>query len=246
MKNHRPTPGRLAWPLHLLVFILLGVAPARAQEVVQSKPALTPDLQAKAEAHVLTLRKANLLLDQGDMSGALAAVNSVLQEDSHNLAAYVLRGAIDSKQKQWAQAQADYEAAHLISPHNQVVLFNLAELQFVQKNYDLARADFSALAADHNSDIADLTAYKIFLCDLFGNHDDQAAKELAAFNNVGGNPSYYFANAAWDLVHHKSDEARSWLGSASDIYTPAKNGFYAASLFDTGYLPLKAPAPDGR
>jgi hypothetical protein len=62
---------------------------------------------------------------------------------------------------------------------------------------------------------------------------------------VGGNPSYYFANAAWDLVHHKPDEARSWLGSASDIYTPAKNGFYAASLFDTGYLPLKPPAPDG-
>jgi hypothetical protein len=56
-----------------------------------------------------------------------------------------------------------------------------------------------------------------------------------------GNPSYYFSNAAWDLVHKNLDDARGWLLSASRIYPPEKNQYYAQSLRDLGYLPIPAP-----
>jgi hypothetical protein len=212
-----------------------------AQEMTQTKTApLTPEQQAKADANVQMLRDANDLLGKGDYDGALAKVTTELQADPHSLPGYVLRGAIYTQKRMWDKAQSDYETAHLINPHSNIVQFNLAEIDFTRKLYDAARPGFVALESDP-SDIGDLAIYKVFLCDLFAGHEDVAAKELAAFNAVGSHASYYFANAAWDLFHHNVDDARGWLVSASDIYTPQKNGFYAASLRETGYLPLPPP-----
>ena len=56
------------------------------------------------------------------------------------------------------------------------------------------------------------------------------------------NPSYYFSNAAWDLVVKKDiNGARDWLLSASRIYRLEKNDFYAQSLRALGYLPIPGP-----
>ena len=70
-----------------------------------------------------------------------------------------------------------------------------------------------------------------------------AARDLEALDDVGENPSYYFGHAAWSLYHHKPEEARNWLRSANTIYSVQKTVFYAASLFDMGYLPLPPPPP---
>jgi hypothetical protein len=37
------------------------------------------------------------------------------------------------------------------------------------------------------------------------------------------------------------EDARSWLISASQIYPPRKNAYYAQSLRDLGYLPIPGP-----
>jgi tetratricopeptide (TPR) repeat protein len=230
--------------LRFLLLLPAIVSLAHAQQVVKSADPviMDPALKAKADAIVLTLREANQLLSVGDLDGALLKVNGAIEEDPRSIAAYVLRGAIYSKKKMYDKAQADYEAAHLISPHNLVVEFNLAELNFVQKKYDAARPGFAGLESDETTDIGDLAQYKVFLCDLFGAHEQVAAKDLDAFNEVGSRASYYYGNAAWDLYHHKTDDARSWLASAGRIYAPQKNGFYLASLFDAGYLPMPTPA----
>jgi Tfp pilus assembly protein PilF len=230
--------------------LLLAPLWSDAQEVVKSPPPISPALQAKVDQLVQMLRDANDLLGRGDSDGALAKINDVLQQDPRSVAAYVLRGAIYSQRKMWDKAQADYEAAHLIDPHSSVVQFNLAEVWFAQNQFDAARPGFLALESDKLTDMGDLAAYKVFLCDLLGGHEDVARKELDAFDNVGANASYYFANAAWDLVHHDPDHARGWLDSANQIFTPQKNGFYASSLLTRGYLnppppPAAPPAPSG-
>jgi hypothetical protein len=93
----------------------------------------------------------------------------------------------------------------------------------------------------NDPDMGDFAQYKVFLCDLFGGHEEQAKKELDVFDAAMGNPSYYFANAAWSLVHKNIEDARGWLVSASRIYPPQKNAYYAQSLRDLGYLPIPAP-----
>jgi len=234
----------LAMRLWILTPLLALFSLAQAQEAAKSAPPVDPAIRAKALEIVQTLQQANEMLGNGQSDAALAKVNAALQADPRSVAGYLLRAAIYVQKKMWTEAQNDYETAHMISPHMRSIGFDLAEIQFAQKHYALARPGFVGLempagtSIEKLDDLADLAAYKVFLCDLFGGNDALAAKELDAFNQVGANASYYFSNAAWDLVHHKNSEATGWLLSASNIYPPQKNGFYTASLIETGYLPL--------
>jgi tetratricopeptide (TPR) repeat protein len=211
-----------------------------AAELAAQKAAL----QAKAQAIVDMLHDAGKMFNAGDIDGSLAKVNQAIQADPKSVAGYLLRGAIYTKKNMYPQAQNDFQTAYLLAPNSNVVQFNLSEIKFIQKQYDAARPGFVQLvSADKDSDIGDLANYKVFLCDLFGSHEDLAAKELDAFNQVGSNASYYYANAAWDLFHHQTEDARGWLQSATNIYAPQKNGFYMTSLTQLGYLPLPPPGP---
>jgi Tfp pilus assembly protein PilF len=178
-------------------------------------------------------------VNANDTDGALNDLSQAIKLNPNSTGAYVLRASIYSQKKQWTQAEDDFKAAARIAPTNAVLKFNLVEVKFMQKQYDAARPGFVALEKD--PDMGDFAAYKVFLCDLFGGHEAVAKKELDVFNDAGGNPSYYFSNAAWSLFHRNLDDARSWLHSASDIYPLRKNAYYAQSLRDLGYLPIPQP-----
>ncbi len=187
------------------------------------------------------LQQAFFLLRQGKLDEALAAVNLSLQTDPRNRDAYLIRGNVYAHKKLWPEAEKDYATALQIDPASSPARFNLAEAQFAEKRYDDARANYLLLERD--PDHGDLSAYRVFICDLFGNHEDAAQKELNAFDQVGANASYYFANAAWSLFHQKPDDAKSWLASAVHIYTRQKTAEYISSLSNLGYPP-KPPEPD--
>ena len=186
-------------------------------------------------------------MNANDPDGALNDLSQAIKTNPNSTGAYVLRASLYCQKKQWQQAEDDFKAAAKIAPGNTVLKFNLIEVKFMQKQYDLARTGFLTLVND--PDMGDFAQYKVFLCDLFGGHDDQAKKELDVFNAAMGNPSYYFSNAAWCLVHKDPDGARDWLMSASRIYPPRKNAYYAQTLRDLGYLPIPSPgdtvAPSG-
>jgi Tfp pilus assembly protein PilF len=180
-------------------------------------------------------------INADDVDGALNCLSQALQLSPSATGAYVLRASLYCQKKQWTQAEDDFKAAEKLAPKNMVLKFNLVEIKFMHGQYDAARPGF--LALENDPDMGDFASYKVFLCDLFGGHPEQAKKELGVFDDVMGNPSYYFANAAWCLVHNKDLEGgRSWLLSASRIYPLQKNEFYAQSLRDLGYLPI--PSPD--
>jgi Tfp pilus assembly protein PilF len=187
------------------------------------------------------LHEAYKLMQLKQPDAALDKVNAALQADPKNEGAFVLRGSIYAQKKLWDMANKDYQSALRIDGKNARIKFDLAEMDFVQKKYNEARASFVGLEQD--PDIGDLATYKVFLCDLFGGHEDVAAKELDAFNQVGSNASYYFANVAWSAYHHKTEDARGWLRSAASIYAPTKFRLYATSLVELGYLPLPPPPP---
>ena len=231
--------------LFLLVFALLLIGELHlvtrsAHSVVTNGPTTASPGQLRADRDLLLHQAAQLLM-QRQLNAALNKVNAVLQTAPQDPDAYGLRGDIYAEKKLWNLAEKDYLKVLEINGNNVSVKFNLAEIQFRQKKYDAARPGFIALKQD--SIMGDLATYKVFLCDLFGGHDDIAANELDALNQVGSNASYYFANAAWCLYHHKTEDARGWLMSATNIYAPNKFGIYAASLIDLGYMPLPSPRP---
>jgi len=184
-------------------------------------------------------------MNANDVDGAMNSLTQALKVNPNSTGAYVLRASIYCQKKQWAQAEDDFRAAAKIAPNNSVLKFNLVEVKFMQKQYDVARPGFAALESD--PDMGDFASYKVFLCDLFGGHEDVAKKELDGFSNSMNGPSCEFSNAAWNLYHKNlegPDGARYWLLRASRIYPPQKNTYYAQSLRDLGYLPI--PGPDDK
>jgi tetratricopeptide (TPR) repeat protein len=211
-------------------------AGASTTPTASASSAATPSIN---NAELQLIRDAYLLDTQGKLDESLAKVNQVIQMNPKNTVALILRGGIYSRKRTFDLAQKDYETVLQLDAQNATAKFNIAELKFMQKDYDGARGGFSALQPDSN--LGDLATYKVFLCDLLGGHDDAAKKEFDDFNNVGGNASFYFANVAWFVFHKDPESARSWLASASRIYPPQKFGLYASSLHDLGYLPLPPP-----
>jgi Tfp pilus assembly protein PilF len=218
------------------------------QIATTNAPSSTPTAPAKTANSALTTPKdgaqkliadAIKRVDANDTDGAMNDLSQALKLNPESTGAYVLRASIYCQKKQWPQAEEDFKAAAQIAPTNPVLRFNLVEVKFMQKQYDVARPGFVALEKD--PDMSDFAAYKVFLCDLFGGHDAAAKKELAVFNDAMGNPSYYFSNAAWCLFHKDLEGARGWLLSASRIYPLRKNAYYAQSLRDLGYLPIPQP-----
>jgi tetratricopeptide (TPR) repeat protein len=182
------------------------------------------------------LTEAEKLCDGGNLAEALDKVAEVLKADPKNVNGYLICGQIYSQMKKWPEAKEAFQAILAFNANSAPAQFNLSELQFMQKQYDAARPGFQAL--EKNSDLGDFASYKVFLCDLMGGHEDQARKDLDAFNANGSDASYYFSNAAWDLYHNEPRDALVWLREAQQIFYPIKLQRYASSLRDLGYLPL--------
>lgn len=209
-------------------------------------PPASPSADADATADLPpTVGKAIMYYTEGKPDQALATINAVLTIKPKNVDAYILRGAIFSQKEDWDKAEKDFQTALQMDPKNDGVRFDLADLKFKQKQFDAARVALVPLQDNKDFEVSDLIKYKIYLCDLLGGHDDVASKELEVFNQAGSNASYYFGNAAWNLVHKKPEEARGWLVSASHIYPDRKQAIYTSILNDMGYLPLPPP-PDAK
>ena len=220
-----------------------AAAPATAPATNAPAPApvpLTPD-QVQANAIADQMRDILKLIQDKNLDAAQDKLSASIKQYPKVASFYFVRATIYSNKSQLPEAEQDFQMAHQLEPDNVVVKFNLAEIKFMQKQYDAARTGFVLLQSD--PEMGDLANYKVFLCDLFGNHEDVAKGELDAFNKAGSKPSYYFGNAAWDLFHKNIEDARAWLVSASHIYAPQKNEFYASSLRELKYLPLPPPPP---
>jgi Tfp pilus assembly protein PilF len=216
--------------------------PATNGPVTTSAPAGATADEMRPDEITDILNDAIHFLAQGQPDAALDKVNLAIRLAPQDPDSYGLRAGIYAHKQLWPEAEKDYQKVLEIDATNSPAKFDLAEIKFKQKHYDKARSDFLALEKD--DDLGDLASYKVFLCDLAGGHIDAAGKELDAFNQVGGNASYYFANVAWSLYHHKTEEGRGWLSSAIQIYAQDKVNSYSISLEDLGYLPL--PQPPGQ
>jgi len=248
-RAQQSTPGRLSLgstsdhlspgPNDPVTNSLATTSPATPTPMVDLPPVSSSANPPSASQVPVLLSQGLQFLEQKRLDDALAKANAAIQAAPQDSDGYELRATIYLEKKLWDQASKDYQTALQFDGKNVLVRFNLADIQFMQKRYAAARPGF--VAVEQDPDMGDIASYKVFLCDLLGGQEDVAAKELDAFNQVGSNASYYFANAAWSLYHHKTEDGRGWLTSATNIYPPEKCRFYAISLVNLGYLPLPPP-----
>jgi hypothetical protein len=209
-------------------------APQPAPAIADGSPAPSPTVPAGEKppeaANAPPIDPAKLK----QLDAEEAAADAIVKKNPSNVIGYLQRGNAYGNERRWDLARSDYQKALEIDPKCTTASFNTAELDFLQGHYDAARPGFLAIV--NNTDFGDLAKYKVFLCDLFGGHEQVAARELAVFNQIGSEASYYFANVAWSLYHNKADSAQSWWQSATQIFGPDKVKLYAKPLIDLGYI----------
>lgn len=230
VKTHSYFPGVVLALCLAGAFHCLGQESSTNSAPVSSDNASGPDKDVAAGM----VRESYQDMDNGKLDEALREVDSALQLDSQSASAYELRGSIYIQKKLWDRAESDYRTASLIAPTTSVFKYKLAEIKYMQKAYDEARPRFAVLQNDEN--LGDLAAYKVFLCDLLGAHDERAFGELAVLNKADANPSCYYANAAWNLAHNKMKEANSWVNIAQQKFDSSRTAPYLASLINASDL----------
>ena len=163
----------------------------------------------------------------GKLDAALSEIAGALALDPKNTTAIELRGSIYMEQKLWNLAERDYTTLNQLSP-DAAYQFKLAQIKFLQREYDDARPLYAALKDDPR--LGDLANYKVFICDLFGAHESIAERDLATLDPTGAKPSYYYERAIWAAFHH--DQATA---NRMDAQATGKFGAEACALYRAVY-----------
>jgi tetratricopeptide (TPR) repeat protein len=153
-----------------------------------------------------------------------------------------LRGAIYTRKREWASAQASFKEALRLQPDLDMAEFNLGETYFLNREYQEARQRFRAfLKSQPNNDLAQ---YKVFLCDLFGGNPSSANTFLETLQPNSNSPIYFFCKAAQAFAAGNNHEGMEFVNSAYRIYPVEANATFADSLVEKGYLQGQSPKKD--
>jgi hypothetical protein len=224
----------VSFPALLVLSFLGSLSSASADS--ESYPSAT------AAAASDLLNQASDDLDGNKTDEALSAVDAALQLDPHNSRAYELRGSVYIQMKLWERAESDYAQALALDPSTIAYKYKLAEIRFLQRDFDVARTRFLALRNDPG--LGDLATYKVFLCDLLSLNEGRAENDLkqidsAPMNGTEPKPSSLYAKAVWDIFHHKPQEADKILASAATAFGAQTGELYLSDL--KGFNDLHAP-----
>ncbi|MEM7145166.1 MAG: tetratricopeptide repeat protein [Verrucomicrobiota bacterium] len=205
-------------------------------ELPDSTAHLTPEQQEKLRA---LLTEASQFVQGIRVQEAFERIYEIQQMAPDLAIGYNLEGAAWTKAKDFDRARAAFEKCLALEPESMEARFNLAELDFVAKEYESSLGKFSALIEDEPRFPArtrNLILYKIYLCNLMLENTEAAEEMLAEFNYMSDTPEYWYGNAAKHFKAGDEDEARSWLRSASRIYSRMMQDLFVDSLVELHWV----------
>lgn len=116
--------------------------------------------------------------------------------------------------------------------------FNLAEIPFLQGNYQAARQGwleiYNALPKDDPT--TELLAYRICLTYLLEKDMARAKEWLEKIPNPSQTPAYHYANAAWERQSGRMDKWKEWLEGAEFVWPAGKRADFVDVLIQLRWL----------
>src|SRR5437667_403295 len=146
------------------------------------------------------------------------------------------------------KAEAALLEAARIDPKFWNARFNLAEIPFLQKNWEEARNRFQKLLSSSQSDLASeatqLVQYKILLTYLLEGKENMVDSILAKLELSSDTPAVQYVKAAVALQHKNDKEAKDWMAVAEKNFSPQLNKLFVESFYEVGWL--ERPGGEGR
>jgi tetratricopeptide (TPR) repeat protein len=160
---------------------------------------------------------------------------------------YNLKGAVYTKMREFGQSRTAFQKAIELDPESFHPQFNLAELEFVEKNWVAAEKAFAKLVERYgNKPLGEdleieltterLMQFKVVICMLMQGREEDALAIVKKFGYLEDNPAYYYGNAAVEFSKEKKEEAQTWLESARRIYEPSLLEVFVDSFVEVGWV----------
>lgn len=205
-------------------FVLFAAASVAAQE--------SGDAVLAQQRLAMLLRETTKLYEAGQYQAALQRLDTVQGPSAQDLSVLNLRGAILTKVGEYNQAGELFRNILAANPDYFPAAFNLGELLFMQGQYEPALESFqSMLGRDPRNE---LLRFKIALCQLILNRDEDAKKTAAGLIPAGSTPAWYYAQAIFARKAGDEKKARKNLSAARSIYRES-----GCQLFDESIANVK-------
>ena len=186
------------------------------------------------------IRAAQQLYQQKRIFDAIQAIDALDKVYKGHPACLSLRAGCYVELRAFKKAYAIFEKLHALSPKSPNISFNLAELEFVMKNWEAAHQRFSDLLTilpASNKSLTHLSEFKLLLCKLKTNRVDEARAMANKYGEWDDTPYYYYANAAVLFHDGKDEEAKKVLRNALFIWRDkAQLSAWQDTMIEVGYV----------
>jgi tetratricopeptide (TPR) repeat protein len=151
------------------------------------------------EEYAQKIIKVQNLFNQKRIFDALEKLDELDKIFPNHPAALNIKGACYVEIRAFKKANAIFSEILRISPDNTNVLFNLAEVDFVTKNWKSAEDRFTKiipLLPEKNKAMIRLCEFKLLLCKLKLDKKEEAKALVEKYDAWDDSPFYYFSRAA--------------------------------------------------
>lgn len=153
-----------------------------------------------------------------------------------------LKGACYVEFRSFDKARSAFEEAAALTKDDLNVKFNIAEINFVTRNYETAAKQFQEIIdatpeKDRDQSMVALIRFKRFLSQLKLGQEDEARALLDEVDFLTDNPLYYYGNAALHYHDGELAKAEEWLARGNRIF--ADNQILSPwqdTLIEFGYI----------
>jgi hypothetical protein len=149
-----------------------------------------------------------------------------------------VRGAVAIEQLNFAEGEKYCLDALKMEPGFFPAKFNLCEIPFLQKKYDVARRGWQTLYDRTAPDdpTVELLVYRIYLTFLLESDMVRAKEWLEKLPFPSQTPAYQYAHAAWERQNGNMTKWEEWIESAEFIWPLSKRSSFSDVLLQLKWL----------
>ncbi len=219
-----------------------------AQDAPAKKPASLEEINQEfsnlpkktREEYAQKIIKVQNLFNQKRIFDALEKIDELDKIYPNHPAALNIKGACYVEIRAFDKANAIFSEILRVSPNNTNVLFNLAEVDFVTKNWESAEKRFEKiipLLPKQNKAMIRLCEFKLLLCKLKLDKKEEALALKNKHDAWDDSPFYYFSRAA--IAYDADDKigAEKELRNARYVWkNDAALAAWQDTLIEFGYI----------